>query len=83
MSQKDDIVQCLQSGIEKPVLIIDNANLPADNKVVERWRHHGGHEKNLTRVSSHQGPTPMVGMIRIGHFLMTGAASCRISRSMS
>ena len=49
MSQKDDIVQCPQSGIEKPVLIIDDANLPADNKVGERWRHHGGHEKNLTR----------------------------------
>ena len=49
MSQKDDIVQCLQSGIEKPVLIIDDANLPADNKVVERGRQHGGHEKNLTR----------------------------------
>ena len=49
MSQKDDIVQCLPSGIEKPVLIIGDANLPADHKVVERWRHHGGHEKNLTR----------------------------------
>ena len=49
MSQKDDIVQCPQSGIEKPVLIIDNANLPADNKVVERGRQHGGHEKNFTR----------------------------------
>ena len=49
MSQKDDIVQCLRSGIEKPILIIDDANLPADNKVVERSRHHGGHEKNLTR----------------------------------
>jgi hypothetical protein len=49
MSQKDDIVQCLQSGIEKPALIIDDANLPADNKAVERGRHHGGHEKNLTR----------------------------------
>ena len=50
MSQKDDIVQCPQSGIEKPVLIIDNAILPADNKVVERGRQHGGHEKNLTSI---------------------------------
>ena len=50
MSQKDDIVQCPQSGIEKPLLIIDNAILPADNKVVERGRQHGGHEKNLTSI---------------------------------
>ena len=49
MSPKNDTVQCLQSVIEKPVLIIDDANLPADNKVVERWRHQCDHEKNLTR----------------------------------
>ena len=47
---KKDTVQCLQSGIEKPVLISDDTNLPADNKAGERWRPHGGHENNLTRV---------------------------------
>ncbi len=49
MSPKKDTVQCLQPGFEKSVLIVDDANLPADNKVIERWRPHGGHEKNLTR----------------------------------
>ena len=49
MSPKNDTVQCLQPGLEKSVLIVDDTNLPADNKVIERWRHQGDHEKNLTR----------------------------------
>jgi len=49
MSPKKDTVQCLQPGLEKSVLIVDDTNLPADNKVIERWRHQGDHEKNLTR----------------------------------
>ena len=50
MATKYDTVQCLQPGLDKSVLTIDDGNLPADNKVIERWRHHGGHEGNLTSV---------------------------------
>jgi hypothetical protein len=49
MSPKKDTVQCPQPGLEKSVLIVDDTKLPADNKVIERLRRHGGHEENLTR----------------------------------
>jgi hypothetical protein len=47
MSPKKNTVQCLQSGIEKSVLIIDDTNRPAGNKVGEGWRPRDSHEDNF------------------------------------